>query len=75
MVSLFTHKKPKAFMENQVKRMKKTTEHGDCGGVHGGQLKGTTLKSLSLIVFPLIWVHFINPWPDFLVNGFALYFL
>ena len=32
-------------------------------------------ESLSLVVFLLIWVHFIDPWPEFLVNGLAPYFL
>ena len=73
-VSLFTHKKPHAFTENQAKIMKKTAAHGGYGEVRGGQLKGTTLNH-SLIVFPLIWVHLIDPWPEFCVNGLAPYFL
>ena len=44
LVSLFTHKKPHAFTENQAKRMKKTAAHGGCGEVRGGQLKGTTFN-------------------------------
>ena len=32
-------------------------------------------ESLSFIVFLLIWVHFIDPWLEFLVNGLAPYFL
>ena len=47
-VSLFTHMKPHAFIENQAKTMKKTAGHDGCGGVRGGRLKGTTLNhSLS----------------------------
>ena len=49
-VSLFTHKKPHAFTENQAKRMKKTAAHGGCGEVKNLNLKDICgdVKNLNL---------------------------
>ena len=75
MVSFFTHMKPHAFIENQAKRMKKDSGAWRLRMGSWWSVERNNSQSLSLIVFPLIWVQLINPWLEFLVNGLASYFL